>query len=88
MSLPLRERGLKCFRGNVNVIDFPVAPLAGAWIEIDTFEIAVGVNNVAPLAGAWIEMSNPSKRLTVVSSLPLRERGLKLKRSEINVKMR
>ena len=68
--------------------ELPVAPLAGAWIEIDTFEIAVGVNNVAPLAGAWIEMSNPSKRLTVVSSLPLRERGLKLKRSEINVKMR
>ena len=33
-----------------------VAPLAGAWIEIDTERIFFQRGKVAPLAGAWIEM--------------------------------
>ena len=33
-----------------------VAPLAGAWIEIDCLEHVSAVSFVAPLAGAWIEM--------------------------------
>ena len=40
-----------------------VAPLAGAWIEIERERKAFQDNGVAPLAGAWIEIS--------------RERGLK-----------
>ena len=33
-----------------------VAPLAGAWIEIQAGSVAGGRKQVAPLAGAWIEM--------------------------------
>ena len=33
-SLPVRERGLKCFRSSSFIASFPVAPRAGAWIEI------------------------------------------------------
>ena len=34
----------------------PVAPLAGAWIEIPILCTFQTQNMVAPLAGAWIEM--------------------------------
>ena len=34
----------------------PVAPLAGAWIEITLFERQEEIFRVAPLAGAWIEI--------------------------------
>ena len=33
-----------------------VAPLAGAWIEIDYGGRGITVHQVAPLAGAWIEI--------------------------------
>ena len=33
-----------------------VAPLAGAWIEIDLLKEAQKYLEVAPLAGAWIEI--------------------------------
>ena len=35
---------------------FSVAPLAGAWIEINDEGIILTIRGVAPLAGAWIEM--------------------------------
>ena len=57
---------------------FFVAPLAGAWIEMTCLFCGLGLGYVAPLAGAWIEMYifgiTPGKS----SSLPSRERGLKL----------
>jgi len=34
---------------------FPVAPLAGAWIETCNPRMAFAPSPVAPLAGAWIE---------------------------------
>ena len=34
LSLPLWERGLKCFQKAVSLPTAPVAPLVGAWIEI------------------------------------------------------
>ena len=34
----------------------PVAPLAGAWIEIHNCMLSAFANTVAPLAGAWIEI--------------------------------
>ena len=34
----------------------PVAPLAGAWIEISNSSSGAKNNHVAPLAGAWIEI--------------------------------
>ena len=56
MSLPSRERGLKC----VDMFDDDkikiVAPLAGAWIEILVKELDKLKIFVAPLAGAWIEI--------------------------------
>ena len=35
---------------------YKVAPLAGAWIEIQGVEYAKQFVDVAPLAGAWIEI--------------------------------
>ena len=37
LSLPLWERGLKCVSHTVNMQDYIVAPLVGAWIEIKTY---------------------------------------------------
>ena len=36
-----------------------VAPLVGAWIEIDQLKAMDGLEKVAPLVGAWIEICNP-----------------------------
>ena len=55
-----------------------VAPLAGAWIEMNLERLEKCSVQVAPLAGAWIEMYHG--RMFVIrdtSSLPSRERGLK-----------
>ena len=77
MSLPSRERGLKC-PTCINAYDKEqVAPLAGAWIEIGTEAMAALGYSVAPLAGAWIEMAMPESVVLKEPSLPSRERGLK-----------
>ena len=39
------------------LVNFEVAPLAGAWIEIDIVTDALTAFGVAPLAGAWIEIA-------------------------------
>ena len=36
----------------------PVAPLAGAWIEISDTQTLGTLTLVAPLAGAWIEIED------------------------------
>ena len=36
-----------------------VAPLAGAWIEIENKKAIAYLAFVAPLAGAWIEIALP-----------------------------
>ena len=56
-SLPLWERGLKCYRRYKNLILVTVAPLVGAWIEI--IDVISSFRNcfVAPLVGAWIEIN-------------------------------
>ena len=38
-----------------------VAPLVGAWIEIDVCPICEGREWVAPLVGAWIEIDTEIK---------------------------
>ena len=58
MSLPSRERGLKYFLSLQQFIVVPVAPLAGAWIEIRRTDGHKSCGVVAPLAGAWIEIVN------------------------------
>ena len=55
-SLPMRERGLKYGTiDNLGVIA-PVAPHAGAWIEIQLDACEERCEEVAPHAGAWIEI--------------------------------
>ena len=55
-----------------------VAPLVGAWIEIEMKESETGKIYVAPLVGAWIEIIlTEVKVLSGEQSLPLWERGLK-----------
>ena len=55
-SLPSRERGLKLSQHSDNPVSQYVAPLAGAWIEIDDLARQIFNLWVAPLAGAWIEI--------------------------------
>ena len=58
----------------------PVAPFAGAWIEIlSGISWDCGAWQVAPFAGAWIEIvSAKEHKADFLLSLPSRERGLKL----------
>ena len=55
-SLPSRERGLKFTGELTRKLYSPVAPLAGAWVEIDLNGSGYMVAAVAPLAGAWVEI--------------------------------
>ena len=54
-----------------------VAPLVGAWIEIEWAEKYRMLDSVAPLVGAWIEIRITGIRENVKGSLPSWERGLK-----------
>ena len=65
-SLPLRERGLKSIPSSCSAVLPAVAPLAGAWIEIQGIGQRKIWMRVAPLAGAWIEIS---KSLGFVAAL-------------------
>ena len=40
----------------IKLVKIAVAPLAGAWIEIDCYDASSSEFCVAPLAGAWIEI--------------------------------
>ena len=70
-SLPSWERGLKCLYLNQQTVDYAVAPLVGAWIEIVIVMWHKTTNNVAPLVGAWIEIPvAPNLVLTSPSRSP------------------
>ena len=56
---------------------YHVAPLVGAWIEIDHVIRKRICLIVAPLVGAWIEMQVQGLTTFLNESLPLWERGLK-----------
>ena len=43
-----------------------VAPLAGAWIEMNAENTAVMRYYVAPLAGAWIEIVCPGRNVFAI----------------------
>jgi len=53
----MRVRGLKYYPALVHISEQPVAPHAGAWIEIFHSEQEQRRENVAPHAGAWIEIA-------------------------------
>ena len=40
----------------LNLVTFAVAPLAGAWVEMQDFSHRIPRLLVAPLAGAWVEI--------------------------------
>ena len=77
MSLPSWERGLKFDLKYSPYASLVVAPLVGAWIEIDPQYTILPMVTVAPLVGAWIEISEPFTSSAAASSLPSWERGLK-----------
>ena len=54
-----------------------VAPLVGAWIEIDFSFCRYNREVVAPLVGAWIEIKSGRRWGVCHLSLPSWERGLK-----------
>ena len=58
----------------------PVAPLAGAWIEMIFMAGEPGRFRVAPLAGAWIEIFPLPCCAARSESHPSRVRGLKFSR--------
>ena len=55
-SLLSWERGLKFTSLTVTMKAAVVAPLVGAWIEIEEPEYERLCNMVAPLVGTWIEI--------------------------------
>ena len=63
---------------------YPVAPFAGAWIEINLINQQIYAVIVAPFAGAWIEIPCVLSNNSVLRSLPSRERGLKSETVEID----
>ena len=77
-SLPLWERGLKYGIYIPSECRADVAPLVGAWIEINEIMKIISEEKVAPLVGAWIEIRNMYDIHDIHESLPLWERGLKL----------
>ena len=58
LSLLSWERGLKSVGVLGDCICSGVAPLVGAWIEIDTDSVKGLEWDVAPLVGAWIEIQD------------------------------
>ena len=54
-----------------------VAPLVGAWIEINIRPQGGEERFVAPLVGAWIEIQEMVDAAPNIASLPSWERGLK-----------
>ena len=58
MSLPSWERGLKYCDLFPNEVVGLVAPLVGAWIEIQWSRRFKNTRVVAPLVGAWIEIAD------------------------------
>ena len=64
-----------------NVILF-VAPLAGAWIEIRVYRLALKKSEVAPLAGAWIEIPISWEIYSVFPVAPLAGAWIEIFRKE------
>ena len=77
-SLPSWERGLKFPAPCTSCLPSAVAPLVGAWIEIEGIRCDHVALGVAPLVGAWIEINVVDTDLyDRTESLPSWERGLK-----------
>ena len=75
---PSGERGLKCFITVWTLLTGMSLPIRGAWIEMPTGVLVVGLDESLPIRGAWIEMRHQSSsNLRYDSRSPSGERGLK-----------
>ena len=75
---PFAGAWIEIFNTAQQYLENIVAPFAGAWIEIPYMASDSVFFTVAPFAGAWIEIPICVSFQISRSSLPLRERGLKL----------
>ncbi len=73
-------RGLKYDGDGVKSDGTEVAPLAGAWIEIQTFCPSGEILKVAPLAGAWIEIDITTDFLIDYAVAPLAGAWIEIRR--------
>ena len=64
-------RGLKYTTHHFHLYTTYVAPLAGAWIEMDLPQLLSKIACVAPLAGAWIEIKTSITKLLNLPVAPL-----------------
>ena len=78
-SLPLRECGLKSDYCQKDGTFQTVTPFAGVWIEMSLCSLDARHCSVTPFAGVWIEIDLLIYKRPLISSLPLRECGLKYK---------
>ena len=85
LSLPLRERGLKYHQQESLIVSIPVAPFAGAWIEIPITQDGRSSLMSLPLRERGLKSCYPRNGGRRYQSLPLRERGLKLDAARIEV---
>ncbi len=83
-SLPVRECGLKFLVQYITPSAFHVTPCAGVWIEIHTHLPCKPNVIVTPCAGVWIEISLLTLSIGLLTSLPVRECGLKSDRRPCN----
>ena len=78
MSLPSRERGLKFRSVKQSAAVPPVAPFAGAWIEIGVNWSKLPLSESSlPSRERGLKCRSRSRTAAAESSLPSRERGLK-----------
>ena len=77
VSLPTRERGLKSAGGAVGVEEYKSLPTRERGLKYTLVPVERCRDHVAPYAGAWIEIWRFLRALSIILSLPTRERGLK-----------
>ncbi len=77
LSLPVRERGLKCEIYKFAPAGGLVAPRAGAWIEMSpSFEDYIILKSL-PVRERGLKCLELWEKAMLAASLPVRERGLK-----------
>jgi hypothetical protein len=77
VSLPMRERGLKCIDDCYGYYVPESLPMRERGLKSAFGREVVKIERVAPHAGAWIEILSNGFSASKISSLPMRERGLK-----------
>ena len=61
---------MKCLQKRERLLRIPIAPFAGAWIEMPTSCGSWVTKQIAPFAGAWIEIKSLSSSAGAVHIAP------------------